>query len=216
MLLYVFTEQWSSQACQKCQVKGQNISITSYAAQSHKSCDDDTETFSLCVSVLNALRSDHHHFFSISTSTQHDSFLLFLPIMFSLCLLVLSFLPLFCCPSLCWSQFLLLSLLYLQTCTRCSLIPVCVAVYWVKVACHYRCRHRPDKGHGHKQQCLWTCSAGVSVHVCGVCDVSSAELIRHEHRRMIASGGSDCTWTLLLLSSLVKLSTVTIYFVCPI
>lgn len=48
LLSCIFTEQWSSQACQKCQVKGQlqNVLITSvYVFHSDKSCDDDTETF---------------------------------------------------------------------------------------------------------------------------------------------------------------------------
>lgn len=44
-----------------------------------------------------------------------------------------------------------------------------VVLSWAKVACHYRQRHRPDKGQKPRQKCLQTGSAGVSDHVCGVC-----------------------------------------------
>lgn len=127
---------------------------------------------SFSVTVLSTLTTHRHHFFSVSAET------CCLDVVFSLCfvalcsficfaaqLLPLSFLLVALSACLCllihsitWSNSVAHIVFGFSSAYRhlhlFFLFAIHVALSWVKVACHYRCRHRSDKGQKLKQKCL--------------------------------------------------------------
>lgn len=219
LLVFMFSlrdklHKWSAHACQKCQVKGQveNVLITRiYVSDSDKSCDNTAETFhslSACYRLEHSSASFSAYLGFYTASLFLTSFCLLLSLCLSphLSLLPLCFLSaalslsVFCIlPSLCFIHFLLLFSVSPRLADKHAPLPslslVFVVPSWVKVACHYRWRQRSDKGQKLRQRCLQMGSAGVSVHVCGVCGALLPEPIRQEQRRRIVwvgGGGSDC------------------------
>lgn len=103
--------------------------------------------------------------------------------------------------------------------------PAFVVLSGVKVARHYRRRHWSDKGQKLRQKCLQTGSAGVSVHVCGVCNLCCSFTWAHqtgtEEEDRLTGRGRVRLWTCTLLfliflslaGRLQKSSTVRIF--CP-